>query len=565
MTESATESNSERVTFDAVKPILRKHCERCHNEDQPRGDLVLTSLDKVLAGSSSGFVVVAGKLEDSPLYLLTAHMETPKMPPNKPRIPQRELNVIERWIMTGLFDESSGSDKPKLEKPLEKPAMDKPALEKSESVSPASVFATLAAIPQPTAIRAMAPHPSEPVVAVTGLYQVALWNTSSGKFDAQAIDVGNRDVSALRFSPDGKLLLIAAGTIGESGTVMVLDWKTKQWLPSVGDEPDSIQTIDCNSDASQVALGTTTRQVKIVDRVSQQERFVLRKHTDWVLSVAYSQDGILLASGDRFGGIHLWETDTGKEFAALRGHTSGITGLVWSPDGNQLISSSLDGTVRIWNMHTMQTEKQWVANERGVLSLAADANGGLLTSGRDGWVRKWMNGETQPSWQTKLPDEAIAVCSFDAKRGELIGADAAGGLYRLESTVAAQHDTVDAPTSMSLIAFPISEQKRLFTASVPEAPKRTALKPVSSVEPKESIADQEPVISQASSRNLGSSTLLSDLEETRRALATVEQSLEQTYQTAERLEESVARLKQLIVLQAARLKQSELKQKPNRK
>ncbi|MCY2982924.1 MAG: hypothetical protein NTY15_04720 [Planctomycetota bacterium] len=111
MTGSESETNSEKVSFDAVQPILRKHCERCHNEDQPRGDLVLTSLDKVLAGSSSGFVVVAGKVEESPLYLLMAHLDTPKMPPNKPRIPQRELNIIERWITTGLVEESQASAK----------------------------------------------------------------------------------------------------------------------------------------------------------------------------------------------------------------------------------------------------------------------------------------------------------------------------------------------------------------------------------------------------------------------------------------------------------------------
>ena len=57
----------------------------------------------------------------------------------------------------------------------------------------------------------------------------------------------------------------------------------------------------------------------------------------------------------------------------------------------------------------------------------------------------------------------------------------------------------------------------------------------------------------------------SDLEETRRALESIEQSLEQSYRTAEQLEESVARLKQLIVLQEARLKQTELRKKPNRK
>lgn len=578
MTGSDSEANSERVSFDAVQPILRKHCERCHNEDQPRGDLLLTSLDKVLAGSSSGFVVVAGKVEESPLYLLTAHLDTPKMPPNKPRIPQRELNIIERWITTGLVEESQASSKGASEKmsistssrskvPIAEPSMKSVSPADSESKSPskdAKVFGPLAAIPQPTPVRAMASHPTEPVVAVSGLHQVAILNINTAQFDSQAIEVGERDISALRFSPDGKLLLIAVGMIGESGTVLVLDWQTKQWLPSVGDESDNIQSLDCNSDASQIAIGTATRLVKLFDRATQKELFVQRKHTDWVLSVAYSHDGFLLASGDRFGGIHVWETDTGKEFAALRGHAGGITGLVWSPDGNELISSSLDGTVRVWNMHTLQVEKTWQAHERGVLSLTVDAAKNLLTCGRDGWVRKWTDVDSKPCWQSKLPDEAIGVCSLTANQGTVIGADAVGGIYRL-STILSEANSSEANelASRTLIAFPSSQRNRSFATIVPTVPKRTAFKQsvVSDVEvaPRRSDPRGGTFAESAFSQSLSS-----ELEESRRALASVEQSLEQTYRTAEQLEESVARLKQLIILQEARMKQMELQQKPNR-
>jgi hypothetical protein len=55
--------------------------------------------------------------------------------------------------------------------------------------------------------------------------------------------------------------------------------------------------------------------------------------------------------------------------------------------------------------------------------------------------------------------------------------------------------------------------------------------------------------------------LASDLEESRRALFSIEESLKQTYRTAEQLEESVARLKQIIALQEARLKQQEIREK----
>ncbi len=575
MTGAESESSPEKVSFDSVQPILRKHCERCHNEDQPRGDLVLTSLDKVLAGSSSGFVVVAGKVEESPLYLLTAHLDTPKMPPNKPRIPQRELNIIERWITTGLVEESQASGKGSHEQsnsspakaPIAEPSMKSVSPSDSESKSPGNdsrVFGPLAAIPQPTPVRAMASHPTEPVVAVSGLHQVAILNTTTAQFESQAIEIGERDISALRFSADGKVLLIAVGMIGESGTVLVLDWQTKQWLPSIGDESDNIQSLDCNSDASQVAIGTATRLVKLFDRATQKELFVQHKHTDWVLTVAYSRDGFLLASGDRFGGIHIWETDTGKEFAALRGHVGGITGLAWSPDGNELISSSLDGTVRVWDMHTLQVEKTWQAHERGVLSLTVDLQKNLLTSGRDGWIRKWTTEESKPCWQSKLPDEAIAVCCLAEDHATAIGADAVGGIYRLSTKISeANSSKANELASKGLVSFPSIQQNRSFASIVPTAPIRTALKPSADNDAKVAPGRSDPRWGTFAESALSQSSS-SDLEESRRTLASVEQSLEQTYRTAEQLEESVARLKQLIILQEARMKQMELQQKPNR-
>ena len=386
---------------------------------------------------------------------------------------------------------------------------------------------------------------------------------NTAQFAAQAIDIGERNISALRFSPDGRILLIAAGIVGESGTVLVLDWMTKQWLPSVGDESDNIQSVDCNADASQIAIGTTSRTVKTFDRTTQKELHVHRKHTDWVMSVAYSHDRIIVASGDRFGGIHLWETETGSEFATLRGHTSGITGLVWSNDGNRLVSASLDGSVRFWNMHTLETEKQWVAHEQGVLSLERSPEDSIITSGRDGWIRKWATDNSKAVWQSKLADEAIAVCSVGTPMDPevLIGTDAAGGIYRFNSLATAEVERI----SRMAILWPISHQTRVFATITPTAPKRV-IRTDSKDRPSESLTEAPVGLLKSEKPLLQVEPIVaSDLEESRRALESVEQSLEQTYRTAEQLEESVARLKQLIVLQEARLKQAELRKKPNRK
>ncbi len=85
-----------------VKPILRKRCGNCHNPEQPRGELDLTTYSGIITGGASGKTAVAGKPDDSPLYTLPAHLEDPNMPPNAPKIPQaREIDTLRRWSRRG--------------------------------------------------------------------------------------------------------------------------------------------------------------------------------------------------------------------------------------------------------------------------------------------------------------------------------------------------------------------------------------------------------------------------------------------------------------------------------
>lgn len=535
--QSDDPSANQLVSYDAVQVVIRKHCASCHNEDQPRGDLVLTSFDKVMAGSSSGPVVVPGSVAESPLYTLAAHLDSPKMPPNKPRISQRELNLIERWINTGLKEEVNSS--------IAKLPMDSETIV-TRDTKQQTVTSSLRRLSQATPILAVAAHPSDPVVAVAGFHQVVLLRTDTGKIEEQAIDIGQRDVSALRFSQDGKRLFIAAGIAGGSGTVMVLNWQEQKWLPNVGDELDTIASLDCNHDSSMLAIGTTSRVVKTLRVDSGEQLNAHRKHTDWVLSVAFSPDGLLLASGDRFGGIHVWESESGAEFAGLRGHSGGITGLSWSRDGNQLASSSLDGTVRVWDMHTLQSVERWGAHDKGALCISRDVEDHLVTGGRDGSVRKWGSDRSKPIWENRLSDEVLGLASL---KGGLLATDAGGSVLLF--------NTMDAETTRIALALPIQKTKRVFTTNAPIAPKRTSIA-------RQLALSDATIVNDSTSLPSIPTGFASDLEESRRALLSIEESLKQTYRTAEQLEESVARLKQIIALQEARLKQQEIREKQSK-
>ena len=568
-----TSDQSLAVGYDSVQEILRQHCTSCHNEDQPRADLVLTSLDKILAGSASGPVVVPGDPQASPLYLLAAHLESPKMPPNKPRLSQRELTKLSKWISTGLSEEAKGMRDLNAPQPIPSATPENPSnttIDKKASnshapqgTSPLSL-AQVRPLSENNIIRARAVSPIAPILAIAGNGQVLLWDAQSNTLSDRAIDVGDQEISAIVFSKDGQRLWIAAGTPAESGVLHSWSIPEERYLGSLGHETDTINTLDESQTSKEVAYGTTRRLLKVLSSEGGSEK-ALAKHTDWVTSTAYSTDGILVASGDRFGSIIAWDPLAGTEFSTLRGHTGMITSIHWSPNGDSLLSSSLDGSVRVWNMHDASTLKSWQAHDKGVATAGILASGDLVTLGKNGIVSAWSSpygSDALPTllWQKSMDDEIIT--GGVGNHGKTIAVTDATGSVCV-SFIGENSNREDPPRFVKL-AIPTYHPQRSFSSVAPREPIRSQIEPTIKLE---SLAKDEPSLSKTladATSSFSEPTATTDIEETKRSLESVQRALEQSYEVTRQLEETAARLQQMLSIQQARIRQQELQQRKDR-
>jgi WD40 repeat protein len=112
--------------------------------------------------------------------------------------------------------------------------------------------------------------------------------------------------------------------------------------------------------------------------------------TSPVLSVAFSPDSRILASGEQNGKITLYAVPALTPLRTLSGHQDGVTALAFSRDGRTLFSGSMDRKVRIWNVATGAEEAVLGPHSDDVLFIALSPDGRhLAVSSYDGATVLW--------------------------------------------------------------------------------------------------------------------------------------------------------------------------------
>jgi WD40 repeat protein/tRNA A-37 threonylcarbamoyl transferase component Bud32 len=223
------------------------------------------------------------------------------------------------------------------------------------------------------------------------------------------IPLGDPQVAAVAWSPDGKLLATAAHyqegsgssvAINEPRLVKIWDAATGQALATLAGHRATVEALAWRpGDGARLATAGQDRTVRLWVRAGDKYKEEGLIHTAGSpRALAWSPDGKWLATAEGDQGVRIWDVPGGNPVRALTGHRGGVVSVAWV--------ATADG-------------KQWLAS-CSVERAAASPSGG---AGRENSVKIWnpVTGDEVDTLSGLTPAVRIVTWHPDGKRLALVG------------------------------------------------------------------------------------------------------------------------------------------------
>ncbi len=155
------------------------------------------------------------------------------------------------------------------------------------------------------------------------------------------------------------------------------------------------------------------RFLRVRDLTTDELLFRSEVHYSTVWSVAWSADGLRLATGGSDDAVRVWDAETGRCLQTMKGPAEsalGVQCVTWGPGDKWIASGSHDKAVRIWSCATGHELIQCEGHTDRVRSVAWSPRGNFVASASgDGTIRLWAPTGREI---VRLEEHASKVCSL---------------------------------------------------------------------------------------------------------------------------------------------------------
>ncbi|MEH1943082.1 MAG: serine/threonine-protein kinase [Nostoc sp.] len=227
---------------------------------------------------------------------------------------------------------------------------------------------------------------------------IKLWDLNSKKVLA-SLSGHSQAVKSVVFSPDGKIL----ATASDDKTIKLWQFDTLKEICTLLGHSHTVKSVAFSPNGQILASGSWDKTVKLWDVNTGTEICTIIGHQLQVNSVAFSPQGQLLASASYDRTIRLWQIPvlegSQRKFqnrscysllSTLSGHAWAVLTVAFSPDGKILATGSDDNTIKLWEVNTGQLICTLVGHSWSVVAVAFSADGEtLLSASCDKTVKLW--------------------------------------------------------------------------------------------------------------------------------------------------------------------------------
>ena len=389
-----------------VAPILKKYCAGCHNGTELDGEVSLESFSDLQKGSPKGPLVLAGDSKSSRLIRVLTGQSKPAMPPQDyPSPTADEISILKAWIDAGAKGPADlNSSLPLLIVPK------LPAAKSARKIT--SV--------------AWSPDGQSVAVAQSGLVEIR---------QAQSLqviqEIGGQPgkVTSVKYSADGKLLLIASGVTGLYGQATLWNLMENRPVKTFQGQRDLLYAAVLTPDGKTLATGSYDRQIILWNVETGEQIRTLKGHNDAIYDLAFNPAGTVLASASGDQTVKLWQVSTGIRLDTLSQPLKEQLCVAFSPDGKYVVAGGVDNRVRVWKLMSDSVPQinpilySRFAHEGAVIHVAFTSDGKQLASvSEDRTVKLWETTQfTEVYAYEKRPDVAMGFAWSPANDRFLLG------------------------------------------------------------------------------------------------------------------------------------------------
>jgi WD40 repeat protein/mono/diheme cytochrome c family protein len=200
---------------------------------------------------------------------------------------------------------------------------------KNDTPADAKDSISLAAPPlyhQPPVISALAFSPDGKILAVSGYREILLHSSEGSGISKRLVGLSER-LNSIAFSKDGATLMAAGGTAARFGEIQVWDLADTKLKRSITVTTDTLFGLSLSPDGKEMAIGAADNSVRLIDTASGKELQKIGNHENWVLGTVFGIDGKRVVSVGRDRAAKLSDAASGaflENVNLLRGELAAI-------------------------------------------------------------------------------------------------------------------------------------------------------------------------------------------------------------------------------------------------